>query len=194
MRTTKLMSGRGVLFGALAAMMLAGGAQHAAAQDKSKAAQKSEHGFSFAAYGDSRPMMYLPLKEGQPDVSKLFVEMFGLVMPEKVAEEVVKKDVKLTFDPVTKELIKVVMPFESRSEVMTLTVDKGWVTEASVEDVKLLPGVHRTMFRLSGGDWVAREIVKDVQSGRAGSWSTAATSSGGEIRAAQSTTARTGSA
>jgi predicted phosphohydrolase len=50
---------------------------------------------------------------------------------------------------------------------MTLTVDKGWVTEASVEDVKLLPGVHRTMFRLEGGDWVAREIVKDVQSGRA---------------------------
>jgi len=36
-----------------------------------------------------------------------------------------------------------------------------------VEDVKLLPGVHRTMFRLSGGDWVAREIVKDVRSGRA---------------------------
>ena len=33
---------------------------------------------------------------------------------------------------------------------MTLTVDKGWVTEASVEDVKLLPGVHRTMFRLAG--------------------------------------------
>jgi hypothetical protein len=37
---------------------------------------------------------------------------------------------------------------------MTLTVDPGWVTEASVEDVKLLPGVHRTMFRLQGGDWV----------------------------------------
>ena len=50
---------------------------------------------------------------------------------------------------------------------MTLTVDKGWVTEASVEDVKLLPGVQRTMFRLQGGDWVTREIVKDVQSGRA---------------------------
>ena len=28
---------------------------------------------------------------------------------------------------------------------MTLTVDQGWVTEASVEDVKLLPGVHRTI-------------------------------------------------
>ena len=124
-------------------------------------------GFSFAAYGDSRPMMYLPSKDGQPDLTKLFVEMFGLVMPEKVAEEVVKKDVKMIFDPATKELIKVVMPFTSKTEVMTLTVDKGWVTEASVEDVKLLPGVHRTMFRLQGGDWVAREIVKDVQSGRA---------------------------
>ena len=50
---------------------------------------------------------------------------------------------------------------------MTLTVDKGWVTEASVEDVKLLPGVHRTMFRLEGGEWVAREIVRDVKTGRA---------------------------
>ena len=59
------------------------------------------------------------------------------------------------------------MPFMSKTEVMTLTVDKGWVTEASVEDVKLLPGVHRTIFRLQGGEWVAREIVKDVQSGRA---------------------------
>ena len=36
-------------------------------------------------------MMYLPFKEGQPEVQELFVEMFGLVMPEKVAEEVVKK-------------------------------------------------------------------------------------------------------
>jgi hypothetical protein len=59
------------------------------------------------------------------------------------------------------------MPFESKSEVATLTVDKGWVTEASVEDVKLLPGVRRTMFRLQGGEWVAHEIVQDVQRGRA---------------------------
>jgi hypothetical protein len=81
--------------------------------------------FSFAVYGDSRPMMYLPYKEGQPELHKLFVEMFGLVMPERIAEAVVKRDVKLTFDPVTKELIKVVMPFESKSEVMTLTLDKG---------------------------------------------------------------------
>ncbi|MET4204707.1 MULTISPECIES: hypothetical protein [unclassified Bradyrhizobium] len=71
-------------------------------------------GFSFAAVGDTRPMMYLPLKEGQPDLNKFFVEMFGLVMPEKVAEAVVAKDVKMIFDPVTKDLIKVIMPFASR--------------------------------------------------------------------------------
>ena len=59
------------------------------------------------------------------------------------------------------------MPFESKSEVMTLTVDQGWVTEASVEDVKLLPECIGRMFRLQGGDWVAREIVGHVQSGRA---------------------------
>src|SRR5262245_40947841 len=127
----------------------------------------AQAGFSIAVYGDSRPMMYLPFKEGSPDLNRLFVEMFGLVMPDKIAEAVVRRDVKVTFDPVTKELVQIVMPFASKSEVMTLTVDKGWVTEASVEDVKLLPGVHRTMFRLLGGDWVAREIVKDVQSGRA---------------------------
>jgi hypothetical protein len=50
---------------------------------------------------------------------------------------------------------------------MTLSVDQGWVTRATVEDVKLLPGVHREMFQLEGGDWVAREIVQHVQSGRA---------------------------
>ena len=150
--------------------------------------------FSFAVYGDSRPMMYLPSKDGRPDLTKLFVEMFGLVMPPKLAEEVVKRDVKMIFDPVTKALIKVIMPFESKTEVMTLTVDKDWVTEASVEDVKLLPGVHRTIFRLHGGDWVAREIVKDVKSGRAKFVVSSVTSSGGETKALRLPTARTGSA
>jgi len=131
------------------------------------AAQSADSGFSFAACGDSRPMMYLPTKGGQPDLVKLFVEMFGLVMPDKVAEEVVKRDVKMIFDPVTKDLTHVVMPFMSKTEVMTLSVDQGWVTRATVEDVKLLPGVHREMFQLEGGDWVAREIVQHVQSGRA---------------------------
>src|SRR6185295_12266054 len=124
--------------------------------------------FSFAVYGDSRSMMYLPAGSAQKEEAiKLVVEMFELVMPEKIAEEVVKKDVKLIYDPGTHELIQIVMPFMTRSEVMTLAVDKGWVTEASVEDVKLLPGVRRTMFRLHGGEWVARGIVNNIQNGRA---------------------------
>src|SRR5206468_2126303 len=142
-------------------------AGRAASAEKSTAAKKPASGFSFAAYGDTRPMMYLPENAGEPDLVKLFVEMFGLVMPDRVAEEVVKKYVRMTFDADTKELIQVVMPFMTKTEVMTLAVDKGWVTEASVEDIKLLPGVHRTMFRLQGGEWVAREIVKDVRAGRA---------------------------
>jgi hypothetical protein len=116
--------------------------------------------FSFAVYGDSRSMMYLPYKSDQrEEATKLMVDMFELVLPEKVSEGVVKKDVKLTYDPATGELVQIVMPFDTKSEVTTLTLDKGWVTEASVEDVKLLPGVHRTMFRLQGGEWVAREVV-----------------------------------
>ena len=164
MRKRKLMSLYSLLVATII-VLLGAGAQNASADEKSAA--KGDGGFSFVAYGDSRPMMYLPMKDGKPELTKLFVEMFGLVMPEKVAEEVVAKDVKMIFDPATKELIRVIMPFMTKTEVMTLSMDKGWVTEASVEDVKLLPGVHRTMFRLSGGDWVAREVVKHVQSGRA---------------------------
>ena len=112
-------------------------------------------------------MMYLPYKDGNPDLVRLFVEMFGLVMPERVAEEVVKRDVKMIVDPVTKDLVQIIMPFMSKSEIMTLSVDQGWVTRATVEDVKLLPGVHREVFRLEGGEWVSREIVQHVQAGRA---------------------------
>ena len=131
-------------------------------------ARPADSGFSFAVYGDSRSMMYLPYKaEQEAEARKLMVEMFDLVLPEKVSEEVVQKYGKLIYDPTTKELVQMVMPFDTRSEVTTLTLDKGWVTEASVEDVKLLPGVHRTMFRLQGGEWVAREVVRDVKSGRA---------------------------
>ena len=148
---------------ALAALTASGASALAAPA----AAQEPKRGFSFAACGDSRPMMYLPTKAGEPDIVRLFVELFGLVMPERVAEELVKRDVKLIFDPATNDLIQVVMPFMTHSEVTTLTVDQGWVTRASVEDVKLLPGVHREMFQLEGGDWVAREIVGHVRSGRA---------------------------
>ena len=125
-------------------------------------------GFSFDVYGDSRSMMYLPYKADQEaEARQLMVDMFELVLPVHVAEAVVKKDVKMTYDPNTKELVQMVMPFDTASEITTLTVDKGWVTEASVEDVKLMPGVRHTMFRLEGGDWVAREVVKDIKSGQA---------------------------
>ena len=51
-----------------------------AAAEKDTAAKKPAPGFSFVAVGDSRPMMYLPPKGTKPDLVKLFVEMFGLVM------------------------------------------------------------------------------------------------------------------
>jgi hypothetical protein len=131
-------------------------------------AQEKNAGFSFDVYGDSRSMMYLPYQQDQEAQARQFmVDIFELVLPEKVADEMVQKYVKLTYDPSTKELVQVVMPFATASEVTTLRVDKGWVTEASVEDTKLLPGVSRTMFRLQGGDWVAREVVRDVKSGNA---------------------------
>ncbi|HXJ96660.1 MAG TPA: metallophosphoesterase [Terriglobia bacterium] len=133
-----------------------------------QASRPADSGFSFDVYGDSRSMMYLPYKEDQEaEARKLMVSMFELVLPAHVAEAMVEKDVKLTYDPATKELVQVVMPFMTASEVTTLRVDKGWVTEASVEDTKLPPGVSRTMFRLEGGDWVAREMVANVKSGRA---------------------------
>jgi len=59
------------------------------------------------------------------------------------------------------------MPFITPSELATLKFDKGWVTEASVEDVKLLPGVSFPMYHVAGGDWVTREVVKDVKTGQA---------------------------
>ena len=164
MRTKKLMSSCVVLVGAIAALLLAGCAKNAPADEKVKAAEEAQRGFSFAVYGDSRSMMYLPYRSDQEkEARQLMVDMFELVLPAKVSQAVVDKHVKLTYDPATKELVQIVMPFDTASEVTTLTLDKGWVTEASVEDVKLLPGVRRTMFRLQGGDWVAREIVKDVQ-------------------------------
>ena len=130
--------------------------------------QRVAAAFSFAVYGNSRSMMYLPYKKDhEAEARKLMVDLFDLVLPEKASEALVNKYVKLTYDPATNELVQIVMPFMTKSEVTTLTLDKGWITEASVEDVKLLPGVRRTMFRLQGGEWVAREVVKDVQRGRA---------------------------
>ncbi len=146
----------------IALALLAGGCS------RSPEATSAAAGFSFDAYGDSRSMMYLPYKADQEaEARQLMVDMFELVLPAKVSQAMVDKYVKLTYDPSTHELVQIVMPFDTASEVTTLKVDKGWVTEASVEDKKLLPGVSRTMFRLQGGDWVTREVVKDIKSGNA---------------------------
>jgi hypothetical protein len=168
MRRKNLISSGVMFVEVIAVLLFAGCAKNAPAAAKVTAAEESGRGFSFDVYGDSRSMMYLPFKADQEaEARRLMVDMFELVLPVHVAEAVVKKDVKLTYDPVTKELVQMVMPFDTASEVTTLTVDKGWVTEASVEDVKLMPGVRHTMFRLQGGDWVAREVVKDIKSGNA---------------------------
>lgn len=136
--------------------------------ETSKASEAARRGFSFAVYGDSRSMMVLPEKADQEALAReLMVDMFVLAVPEEAARDMVKKHVKLSYDPNTHELAQMVMPFMTGSEVTTLMFDKGWTTQASVEDVKLLPGVHRTMYRSEGGAWVAREVVKDVQRGRA---------------------------
>jgi hypothetical protein len=157
-----------VVVGTIAALLSPGCAKNAPADEKVKTAEEGRAGFSFAVYGDSRSMMYLPYKQDQEaEARQLMVDMFELVLPAKVAPEVVQKHVKLIYDPDTKELVQMVMPFNTASEVTTLKFDKGWFTEASVEDVKLLPGVSRTMFRLQGGDWVAKEVVANVNNGRA---------------------------
>jgi hypothetical protein len=47
--------------------------------------------------GNSRPMMYLPYKSDQEaDARQLMVDVFDLVLPEKVSEEVLKKAKKGT--------------------------------------------------------------------------------------------------
>lgn len=144
----------------LAPAVLANHAGSAAAQETSR--------FSFLVYGDSRPMMNLPFRLDQrEDAVKLLAQMFALILPEKVAEETVRREITLIYDPESHELVQIVMPLWTKSEITTLTVEKGWITEASVEDIKLLPGVRRTIFRLFGGAWVARQLAEQVQSGKA---------------------------
>src|SRR6478736_6005632 len=107
------------LVGAIAALISAscakasaGGEKTKAAGEKPGAARKAQTGFSFAVYGDSRSMMYLPYKKDEEaEARKLMVDMFDLVLPAKVAPEVVAKDVKLIYDPKTKELVQMIMPF-----------------------------------------------------------------------------------
>ena len=149
----------------LFAVVLNACARDSAARESAPAAPFA---FTFAVFGDSRTMMYLPRRsEQKAEAANLIAEMLELDLPPKEAKEVVEKDVKLKYDPASGELKTLVMPFMTQSEVMTITVDSGWATEASVEDVKLQPGVHYTMYRIKGGDWVTAGVLKALTGGQA---------------------------
>ncbi len=129
-------------------------------------AAKSDAGFSFVAYGDSRSMMYLPYtKADTAKIHAALVRLFSLILGERVAEAIVQKDVKLSFDPKTGALTGVEMPLYTRTEVARLTFQDGWITEATVEDIKLAPGVRTVMYRNFGGDWVANSVVREMKTG-----------------------------
>jgi hypothetical protein len=130
------------------------------------AAAQPAKGFSFIAYGDSRSMMYLPYTKA--DIAKIhaaLVECFSIILAERIAEAIVQKDVKLSFDSKTGALTGVEMPFITRSEVARLTFHEGWVTEATVEDIKLAPGVRTVMYRNYGGDWVGHSVAREMKTG-----------------------------
>src|SRR5262245_46451073 len=98
--TTKLCSS---LFACIALFALIAGP--AAAAEESTPSKQPASGFSFAVYGDSRSMMYLPYMETQKqEATNAMVDMFELVLSQKVAAGVVKKDVKLIYEPATKVL------------------------------------------------------------------------------------------
>ena len=123
-------------------------------------------GFSFDVYGDSRSMLFLPYRQDQEaEARKYLADIYELALSEGAAADVANKDAKFIYDPSTHELLQIDAPLHDKR--VTLTFDKGWVTEASVEDTQRLPGVRRNFFRLAGGDWVAREVVRDVKDGNA---------------------------
>jgi hypothetical protein len=88
------------MLGALAAGLLLATAAVSSPAHAQQESHPADSGFSFAVYGDSRSMMNLPYKSDQEaEARKLMVDMFELVLPEKVSEAIVEKDVKLTYDP-----------------------------------------------------------------------------------------------
>ena len=77
--SVKICSGLFALAGVLAL-------QHAIANAQ-PVSRPADPGFSFAVYGDSRSMMYLPYKkEQEADARRLMIDMFELVLPEKVSK------------------------------------------------------------------------------------------------------------
>ena len=63
-------------------------------------AQPAAAGFSFAVYGDSRSMFYLPYRSDQEaEARQLMVQMFELVFPRNIAERVNEMSNSLTILP-----------------------------------------------------------------------------------------------
>jgi len=146
--------------GVLAAVLLT---QLATAQN-TKLAAKSR--FSFDVYGDSRSLLFLPYRQEQEaEARRYLADIYELALSETAATNIVAEDAKFIYDPATHELLQIDAPLHDKHA--TLKFDKGWITEATLEDPHNLPGVHRTFFRLAGGDWVAREAVREVKDGHA---------------------------
>ena len=95
------------------------------------------------------------------------VDMFELVLPEKVAAEVVQKDVKLIYDPATKELVQMVMPFMTAQRSDHSDVGQGLGHGGLGRGRETAAGRAPHDVPAARRRWVAREIVKDVKSGRA---------------------------
>ena len=92
--------------------LVSSGAALAADQPKGKA----QSGFSFAVYGDSRSMMDLPYKADQKEeTTKLMVECSSWCFQRRSRKRSSSKDVKLSYDPATGELVQIVMPFMTRA-------------------------------------------------------------------------------
>ena len=103
MRTTRTQN---LILAAVAMLALSLGGGCAAGQNTKPATPASDSGFSFAAYGDSRTMMYLPYRKDQEaEARALMTEMWSLQLSPKDAEEAVKRTVKFTYDPVTHEMV-----------------------------------------------------------------------------------------
>ena len=68
--------------GVVACVVFVGCRKEAGGVEQPKPAAKAETGFSFAVYGDSRSMMYLPYRADQEtEARELLVDLFSLVLP-----------------------------------------------------------------------------------------------------------------
>ena len=76
-----------------------------ASQTLSKRSRLAD-GFSFAAYGESRPMMYLPFQGGSIGAQQAARRDVWARHAREGRREVVKREVKMMFDPVTDDLIR----------------------------------------------------------------------------------------